>query len=55
MCETFGFAIVALMAFVVVELVQGSALSLARFGVGFVFEKVWDPVAEHFGAARVWI
>jgi phosphate transport system permease protein len=51
MCETFGFAIVALMAFVVVELVQGSALSLARFGVGFVFEKVWDPVAEHFGAA----
>jgi len=51
MCQTFGFAIVALMAFVVVELVQGSALSLARFGVGFVFEKVWDPVAEHFGAA----
>jgi phosphate transport system permease protein len=50
-CAAFGLAIVALLALLVLELVQGSALSLAHFGVGFVFEKVWDPVAERFGAA----
>lgn len=50
-CATCGFGIIALLAFIVVVLVQGSTLSLAHFGPRFVFEKVWDPVAEHFGAA----
>jgi phosphate transport system permease protein len=50
-CAAFGFAIVALLAFIVVELVRGSSLSLEHFGLGFIVETVWDPVAEHFGAA----
>ena len=50
-CAAFGLAVVGLFLFVVYELVEGSKLSLARFGPAFLFEKVWDPVAGHFGAA----
>ncbi len=50
-CAAFGLAIVALLAFIVLELVHGSSLSLEQFGLGFTFEKVWDPVIGHFGAA----
>ena len=50
-CAAFGLAIVGLMAFIVLELVRGSSLSLQAFGFHFVFEKVWDPVVGHFGAA----
>jgi len=50
-CAAFGIAILGLLAFLLLELIRGSSLSLAHFGFSFVFEKVWDPVAEHFGAA----
>ncbi len=50
-CAGFGLALIALLAAVVLELVRGSALSLGRFGLSFVFETVWDPVVEKFGAA----
>jgi len=50
-CAAFGIAIVALLGFIVLQLVEGSWLSLRRFGLTFVFEKVWDPVVGHFGAA----
>jgi len=50
-CTAFGFAIVGLLAFGVAELVRGSALSLTRFGPSFVVARLWDPVAERFGAA----
>ena len=49
-CASFALAIVALLAFILLELIEGSALSLQRFGVRFAFEQVWDPVVEHFGA-----
>ncbi len=32
------------------ELWIHSAESRARFGLGFLFSRVWDPIAEHFGA-----
>jgi phosphate transport system permease protein len=50
-CTAFGIAIVGLLAFVVAELVRGSALSLVRFGLKFIVETLWDPVSEQFGAA----
>jgi phosphate transport system permease protein len=50
-CALFGFAIVALLTLLVYELVRGSTLALHRFGFSFLFERVWDPVIEHFGAA----
>ncbi|MGO8998556.1 MAG: phosphate ABC transporter permease subunit PstC [Polyangiaceae bacterium] len=51
LCTACGSAIVGLLALVLYELVRGSHLSLAKFGLGFAFEKTWDPVLEHFGAA----
>jgi phosphate transport system permease protein len=50
-CAGFGLSIVALMGALLLELVRGSGLALHRFGFGFVFERVWDPVVGHFGAA----
>lgn len=32
------------------ELIRSSALSLKTFGIKFLFESVWDPVTEEFGA-----
>jgi phosphate transport system permease protein len=39
------------MAAIFTELVRHSRLSLARFGAGFVWSNVWNPVTETFGAA----
>jgi phosphate transport system permease protein len=39
-----------LLAFLVIELVQGSRLAIGKFGLGFITTSVWDPVAETFGA-----
>jgi phosphate transport system permease protein len=43
--------IIVVMAGIVVELVRNSWLSLARFGLGFLFSADWNPVTERFGAA----
>ena len=39
------------LAFLIPELIEGSSLSLSHLGLGFVFERVWDSVVGHFGAA----
>src|SRR6266853_2090769 len=39
-----------LLGFLVLELWQGSRLAIAKFGLGFVTNSVWDPVTEEFGA-----
>ena len=44
-------AVPVLLAFLVYELWTGSALAMARFGLGFLTTSTWDPVAEEFGAA----
>ncbi len=43
--------VVAAMAGIVIELVHNSRPSLARFGIGFLFSSVWNPVTEQYGAA----
>jgi phosphate transport system permease protein len=50
-CAGFAAAIVALFALLIYEVLRGSSLALSRFGFDFVFERVWDPVVENFGAA----
>ncbi len=52
----FGAAILLLvMAALFVELVSNSWLSIKKFGFGFIFSNVWDPVKEEFGAAAsIW-
>jgi phosphate transport system permease protein len=42
--------IVILIVFVGLELYWGSRLSIAKFGVGFLWSSEWDPVQEKYGA-----
>jgi len=51
LCTAFAAGIVALVAAMVLQLVQGSSLALSRFGFGFLTGHTWDPVAGDFGAA----
>jgi phosphate transport system permease protein len=44
-------AVLVLMLAIFVELVRHSHLSLAKFGWGFLWADVWNPVTENFGAA----
>ncbi len=46
----FALGIVVLLAAMALELGRASALSLSRFGLGFVASSAWDPVREVFGA-----
>lgn len=43
-------AVIAIVAFVLTELVQGSQLTLQKFGLSFLQGQDWDPVAGEFGA-----
>jgi len=45
-----ALAIPLLMGFLVYELYVGSHLAIERYGLGFVTDSTWDPVAEQFGA-----
>ena len=45
-----ALAVPILMAFLVYELYTGAHLAIARYGLGFVTGRTWDPVAEEFGA-----
>jgi len=49
---TFLFAatVVLITLLLVYELWIGSALPREKFGLGFFVTKVWDPIAENFGA-----
>jgi len=46
----FAFLVFSLLAAILVSLLLGSALSIERFGIGFLWDDNWDPVQEEFGA-----
>jgi phosphate transport system permease protein len=46
----FAFMVFSLLAAILVSLMIGAQLSLAKFGLGFLFTENWDPVKEEFGA-----
>ena len=46
----FATLVLGLLLAILISLVIGSAISLERFGAGFIFESDWDPVKENFGA-----
>ena len=50
-CTACALAILGLLALIVFEITAGSRLAISKFGIGFVASRVWDPVAEQFGAA----
>jgi len=46
----FAASVVLVTLLLIFELWQGSALARHKFGVQFFFTRVWDPIAEQFGA-----
>ena len=48
---TSAILILIVLIGIVLSLIDGGWLALAKFGPGFVFSDAWDPVASGFGAA----
>lgn len=46
----FAASVVLITLMLVIELWTGSVLPRHKFGMSFFFTKVWDPIAEEFGA-----
>ena len=46
----FAASVVLVTVLLVFELWQGSILARHKFGLHFFFTRVWDPIAEQFGA-----
>ncbi len=46
----FGLAIVLVLAGIALQMTRMSALGIERFGLGFLVDTDWNPVAERFGA-----
>ena len=46
----FAASVVLITLLLVYELWVGSALPREKFGFGFLITKIWDPIAENFGA-----
>lgn len=45
-----AFAVLALLAAIIVSLIVGSMPAIRAFGFGFLTSSDWDPVSEQFGA-----
>jgi phosphate transport system permease protein len=45
-----ALAVLAMVGLIFFELVSQSYLSISKFGLKFLITKIWDPVAEDFGA-----
>jgi phosphate transport system permease protein len=46
----FAASVVLVTLLLIFELWQGSALARHKFGLQFFFTRVWDPIADQFGA-----
>jgi phosphate transport system permease protein len=46
----FALLVFSILAAILVSLAIGSALTLEKYGVGFIWSSDWDPVQEKFGA-----
>jgi phosphate transport system permease protein len=46
----FAFLVFSLLAAILVSLVYGSQVTLAKYGPSFLWSSSWDPVQERFGA-----
>jgi len=46
----FALLVFSILGAILVSLVAGSALSLEKYGVSFLWRQDWDPVKEQFGA-----
>ena len=47
---TFGILIIGLTVYLAWELISNSRLAWSKFGLSFLWDSIWDPVEEKFGA-----
>jgi phosphate transport system permease protein len=48
--RTAALGVLVLLSSIIVALLLGALPALQKFGLGFVYEEVWNPVTEQFGA-----
>jgi phosphate transport system permease protein len=48
--RSFAFFVFSILAAILVSLAIGSALTLEKYGLGFIWSSDWDPVQQKFGA-----
>jgi phosphate transport system permease protein len=46
----FALLVLLVLAAMAVQMTRASALSIERFGLGFLLDRTWNPVTEQFGA-----
>ncbi|MBI2953807.1 MAG: phosphate ABC transporter permease subunit PstC [Chloroflexi bacterium] len=46
----FGLMVVGLLLVIILQLTSGAWIAITTFGLGFLVESTWDPVAREFGA-----
>lgn len=46
----FAFLVLALLAAILLSLIEGATPAIKHFGFGFLTNASWDPVAQEFGA-----
>jgi phosphate transport system permease protein len=46
----FALGAVITLAAIAIQMTRASALSISKFGLGFITSRDWDPVHEHYGA-----
>ena len=46
----FAFAVLSLLAAILVSLVVGSQITLEKYGISFLWSSEWDPVNNEYGA-----
>ena len=50
MCRAAGLLVLVLLGAILVALFLGALPAFRRFGLGFVWNDLWDPVADEYGA-----
>jgi phosphate transport system permease protein len=47
---SLAVAVLVLLGSIIIALIEGAWPAFSKFGIGFVFAEVWNPVTEEFGA-----
>jgi phosphate transport system permease protein len=45
-----AITVLAILGGIIISLIYGSSLAFHKFGLSFLYEEVWNPVTEQFGA-----
>ena len=49
-CLAFAVLVLLILGGVIASLIEGALPAIGKFGLGFIWTEVWNPVTENFGA-----